>query len=89
MRSQCFSIFTLIGLDHSRPLQGLGKKRGHAFHMGLQISRGFALAVANLDDRPHCQRIDANHDKRHQPIKPDHRANQNHNGQTVPNQIIG
>ena len=47
------AFFQLIGLYHTRTLQGLGQQRCHAFHMRLQITGRFALAIADLDNRLH------------------------------------
>ena len=56
--------------------------------MGLKIAGGFALTVANTDDRLHGQRIDRHHDKSHQPIQQEHCADQDKHCQNVTNKVI-
>ena len=57
--------------------------------MFLQIARRPSLACANADDRLHGQRIDKQHDDRHQPVEPQHGANQHDDRQQVAHQIVG
>ncbi len=70
-------------LDETRARQLLGQQRGHVAKLGLRALGDAVQPLADRRNRNCRDRIDAEHDQRHQPVQVEHRRDERENHERV------